>query len=324
MPSVATVTLNPALDRTVLLDRLQPGALNRARGVRVDAGGKGINLARVLRRLGVVAVSLGFLAGDTGRLVAELLRREGIPDDFLWVQGETRTNLKLIDDTGAVTEVNEPGPAIVAADLEALVAKLSALSPDVEMLAVGGSAPPGVVPDDYARLVRLAREEGMRAVLDADGEALQAGLEARPYLVKPNADEAARLFGAKPGTLAEAAEMASGLVGRGVELALVSLGAQGCAFATGEELGWAQAPEVPVRGTVGAGDSLLAGTIAGVLSGATVAEAVQLGVAVAASAVSREGPGRPDPDEVRLLLARVALKVRPVLPAGGAGNGGCR
>lgn len=314
MPSVATVTLNPALDRTVSLDRLQPGGLNRALSVRLDAGGKGINLARVLRRLGIDAVSLGFLAGDTGRLVAELLGREGMASDFVWVPGETRTNLKLVDGRGRVTEVNEPGPLVTEVELQALEARVLALDPAVQVLALAGSAPPGVEPELYGRLLRLARERGLRTVLDAEGDALEAGLEARPYLVKPNADEAARLFGERPGTLAEAAEMAATLVERGVELALVSLGAAGCAFATRGESGWGRPPEVPVRGTVGAGDSLLAGVVAGVLGGREASEAVRMGVAVAASAVAQEGPGRPDPEQVRALLAAVVMEVRPAAP----------
>lgn len=309
MPPVATVTLNPALDRTMHIERLQAGALTRALSARVDAGGKGINMARVMQRLGVEALALGFLAGDTGRLVGELLRREGMPSDFLWLQGETRTNLKLVDSEGVVTEVNGPGPEVTAADLKALIGKLTALGPDVRMLAVAGSALPGMVPEDYGRLVRLGREQGRRVILDAAGDALQAGLEARPYLVKPNAEEAARLFGAEPGTLSEAAEMAAALVDRGVELALISLGATGCAFATRHEAGWARPPAVPVLGTVGAGDSLVAGTAAALLGGLGTSEAVRWGVAVAASAVAQDGPGRPDLEQVRALLPRVAVEM---------------
>ncbi|MCL5676633.1 MAG: hexose kinase, partial [Firmicutes bacterium] len=253
----------------------------------------------------------GFLAGHTGRLVAELLRRERMASDFLWVRGETRTNLKLVDAAGVVTEVNEPGPEATPADLEALIAKLTALGSDVRMLAVGGSALPGVAPEDYGRLVRLGREQGRRVVLDADGEALQAGLQERPYLVKPNAAEAAHLFGAKPGTLSEAAEMAAALVDHGVELALISLGVEGCAFATREQTGWARSPAVPVRCTVGAGDSLIAGTVAALLDGRSAPEAVCQGVAVAASAVAQEGPGRPNPQQAQSLLTQITMDVRP-------------
>jgi len=308
LATVGTVTLNPALDRTVALNSLRLHTLNRADSVRVDAAGKGINVARVLTRLGHSSVCLGFLAGDTGRTVATLVEREGLPTDFLWVGGETRTNLKLVEYGGLVTEVNERGPLVTEQDLDALAEQFQQRLNRFHMAVVAGSAPAGVSPGYYARLVSSARQAGVPVALDAEGEALEAGLSAGPDLVKPNADEAARLAGARPDTLSEAAEVAAILADRGVRLALVSMGALGCAYATRDEYGWAEAPAVAARSTVGAGDSLVAGTVASLLEKRPPAEAVRWGVAIAASAVRWQGPGRPDPGEVAGLLSQTAVR----------------
>ncbi|MHB9144375.1 MAG: 1-phosphofructokinase family hexose kinase [Symbiobacteriia bacterium] len=308
MIEIATVTLNPSIDRTVRVDGLWPGGLHRVRESRTDAAGKGVNVARACTRLGEPAVALGILAGDAGRSLADLLRRDAVYGEFVWVEGETRTNLKLLEATGRTTQVNEVGPRVTVAALRHLEQKLAEWLPRLKVVVISGSLPPGAPPSFYGDLVRQCREAEVFVVLDADGDALRAGLAEGPDLVKPNREEAERLLGRGIGSGPDAVTVAQAIRESGAARVVVSLGDGGCAFSGPDGDGWAGALRVPgIEGTTGAGDTLVAGLVAGWLRGLPLMEAVRLGVAAASSSITHPGPARPDPHEAEAWAAEVQL-----------------
>lgn len=309
-----TLTLNPSLDYWMEAPSLAPGVPQRARTAELFAGGKGINVALMLRRLGRPARALGFLAGPTGRLLRELLAAEGLSEAMLPLdEGFTRINLKLETPAGE-TELNGPGPAPRPAALAALAEQLRAV-PQGDTLVAAGSLPPGLPPDAYARLLAGPAARGVRCVLDASGAALRAGLAARPWLIKPNRAELAELVGGDPlrpggrpvpAALPGAMRAAQRLGARNV---LLSLGGQGAALLDedGRLLFQPAASGRPVN-TAGAGDSLLAGFLAELDRTGDPAQALRFGVA--AGSATAFCPWLADAGQVEELLRR--------LPAGTA------
>jgi 1-phosphofructokinase len=292
---IRTVTLNPAVDRTVTIPRFAVDAVNRVAAARSDAGGKGINVSKALRALGGRSIAYGFLGGNAGRFIAAFLDAQGIERRFAEIDGETRTNLKVVDpELGTHTDINEAGPPVGAADLDRLEAALFADLRAGDLLVLSGSvgsAPASV----YSDWIRRARKLGALTLLDADGAALSAAAAAKPTAMKPNVDELGRLVGkalTRGGSadVAASAQAARSLLGGGTELVVVSLGAEGALFVSPRETIRAHGIAVDVQSTVGAGDSLVAALALGMERGdrveALVRPAVAAGTAAAATAGS--------------------------------------
>ena len=305
---IYTVTLNPAMDKTVVIGRFAPDAVNRVETMRTDPGGKGVNVSKVIARLGGQSVALALAAGRTGEAIEDALRMLGIETDFLYGPGETRTNLKIVDPVlHQNTDVNEPGPqadpSAAAALLERLLSRL--VPGDVVVLA--GSLPRGLNADTYAVWTRACRAAGARVFLDADGEALAQGVMAGPSLVKPNGAELARLLGRELRTHAELAQAARTLTSRGVERVVVSLGAEGALFVDASSTVYAPGIPVPVGSTVGAGDSVVATLALAAERGMTAEETMRLAMATGAANVMCSGTQAASLEEVMALLPRVRL-----------------
>jgi 1-phosphofructokinase family hexose kinase len=289
---IYTVTLNPALDKTLVASGLAPDMINRAEVVRLDPGGKGINVSRALRNLGVQSVAMGFLGGATGQSLQESLQEIGLAADFCAVAGETRTNLTIHDRSrGALVKLNEAGPTVTESDIAALAARISARAQPGDWWVFSGNLPPGAPEDVYARLIALVQRAGGRAVLDASGEPLLLGVAAAPYLVKPNLTEAENLLGARLSEPQDYERALRALLDMGSGLAVISLGAEGALIADGRETLWARPPRVPARSNIGAGDSLLAGLLWGMITGWSLAEMIRWAVAAGTAAVLEEGTG---------------------------------
>jgi len=193
---IVTVTLNAAIDRTLLVPNFQLGQRHRASEGTSSAGGKGINVARAARRLGVPVVCTGLAGGRTGTLLVEELTNEGILNDFVRIRGESRTSTAVLDPTSNVyTEINEWGPEVSEDELDVLREKLAYLSQGAAYVVFAGSLPRDVDPGLYAELIREGNRRGLMTVLDSEGEALRLGIEAEPYLVAPNLREAESLVG---------------------------------------------------------------------------------------------------------------------------------
>lgn len=255
---IYTVTLNPALDKTVTIPNFRTDGVNRIDSLRTDPGGKGINVSKVIQKLGAESTALGILAGHSGQKIAQSLEKMGLTCRFTFVPGETRTNLKIVDPVGHThTDINEPGQPVSQEILqEMLNALLQQLQPG-DIVVLSGSLPRGAAPNTYGTWTHACREKGARVFLDADGAPLYHGLEAKPWLVKPNEKELANLLGAssEEGDLISAGRK---LRGQGIARVVISLGAEGALFFLEDAVYRAKGLSVPVGSTVGAGDSMVA------------------------------------------------------------------
>ncbi len=296
MTRILTLTLNPAIDRTVTLDRLVPGEVHRARAMRDDAGGKGINVASCLADWGLPVTAAGVLGAGNAAAFEALFAAKGIADRCLRVGGETRINLKLVDPAGT-TDVNLPGLAVDPATLRAVRAMLAETAGPDTLVVLAGSLPAGAGTGLYAELTAALKARGARVLLDASGPPLAAALAAAPLpdMVKPNRHELEEWAGRPLPTLADVVDAARDLVRRGIALVVVSLGAEGAVFVRGTEALHALAPAIAVASTVGAGDALVAGLVAGLVADLSLTGTARLALAFAAGKLTRAGanlPGR--------------------------------
>ncbi len=255
---ILTVTLNPAVDKTYTTGSLIMGQVNRMRTVNNIAGGKGINVAKILRQYGYPVLTAGFLGGYTGEFINAYMKEIGTQCRFTKVAGETRTSINVIAEDGYVTEMLEPGPAISGFELEMLVDAYTKALDECELVVLSGSVAKGIAADIYKRLIDLGNERGKRCILDTSGEALLHGMEAAPYLIKPNQKELEYIVGHKLKDMGEIIEAAEKLRKRGIGQVLVSMGKKGILSVAKEQVLWAKAPAVRAINTVGCGDSVIA------------------------------------------------------------------
>ncbi|WP_330175121.1 1-phosphofructokinase family hexose kinase [Streptomyces sp. NBC_01498] len=278
---ILTVTLNTALDITYRTAALTPHTTNRVTEVSERPGGKGVNVARVLAALGHETVVTGFAGGRTGDALRELLAAEGPSDALVPVAGTTRRTIAVVDEsTGNTTQLNEPGPVVTPAEWAGFLTSYRGLVAEADAVALCGSLPPGVHVGAYAELVRVARAAGPPVLLDTSGEPLRRGIAARPDLVKPNADELARLTGSR-----EPLRATRDARRRGGRSVVASLGPAGMLAATPDGT-WRAAPPKAVRGNpTGAGDSAVAGLLSGYVERLPWPERLARAVALSAATV---------------------------------------
>ncbi len=307
MARVLTVTLNPALDLTVQLPALHLGEVNRSDNLQVHAAGKGLNVAQVLADLGHQLTVTGFLGEANAQPFEQLFAARGFADEFVRVAGETRSNIKLAEADGRITDINGPGLEVGAAQRDELLARLERLVPGHELVVVAGSLPRGVeVPWFVELLQRLARL-GARVALDTSGAALREGLALPPWLIKPNEEELAQARGLDPADAHALADEARRLNAR-IEHVVMSQGAAGVSWFSPAAAWHAQPPKVRVVSTVGAGDSLLAGMLHGLLAGWPAERTLAHATAIAAQAVGQIGFGITDRAQLAELEAAVRLQ----------------
>lgn len=287
---VIAVAMNPSIDKTILLSKLTPYGLNRASGTRLDPGGKGINVGRVLHSFGVDVTVLGMMAGRQGDALLELLKSSGLDCDFLKVEGETRTNYKLYDESaGKVTEINEPGFEVAPEQVSIFLEKLETMSAQAEIVVLSGSLPPGIPVDFYGNCTEIAKRKGAKVLLDADGLALTEGLKALPYAVKPNLKELGTIFRQEFSNYRQVGEAARKLIDRGIEIVIASMGPDGAVYANRDELFKADSWNISVRSTVGAGDAMVATLACSILKQDSLHEIARLTTAASTITVSKDG-----------------------------------
>ena len=307
---IVTVTLNPCLDRTLTVPRLAVDEVIRATDARLDWGGKGFNVSRALQALGGESLALGLVGGAAGELVARGLAGLGITADLVPIAGETRTNTVITEArSGRYVKVNEPGPAVQPAELAAFLDRVRARLQPGDLWVLSGSLPSGLPCGIYARLVELVQAGGARALLDTSGEPLRLGYAARPYLVKPNAVEAAEMIGRPVRSAADALAAARTLLGQGIEVIALSLGAVGLLLASGRQAVHVRPPRIQARTPVGMGDALLAGLAWALERGLPLAEIARWGVATGTAAARREGVGAGTRAEVEALYEQVDINI---------------
>ncbi|MCC6453610.1 MAG: 1-phosphofructokinase family hexose kinase [Caldilineaceae bacterium] len=309
MPPIYTVTLNPGLDRTLTVPALYENSVLRATSSKLDWGGKGFNVTRALQALGVESVALGLVGGFTGQMLTQGLADLGITTDFVQIPGETRTNTVIEESgSGRHLKVNEAGPTIDAAAIDALRARILAHLRPGSYWALCGSLPPGAPPSLYADLTTLIQSHGAFVCLDASGEALRLGLTATPFLVKPNAEEAAGVTGITISDAPSTRRATAALIDQGAEWVALSLGADGLLLTNGDQSIYARPPQVAVQTLVGVGDALLAGLLYALHHKLPLAGMARWGVAAGTAAAMTPGVGVGSVGEVRALVARVSLE----------------
>lgn len=307
---IYTVTLNPALDKTVEIPSLTVDAVNRITSMRTDPGGKGINVSKVIQKLGGASVAAGILGGDTGRAILSALTEMGLTTLFHFVEGETRTNMKIIDpDNHTNTDINEPGVTVSEEILEKLLEELLAKVTKEDIVVISGSMPKGSPKDTYYTWTKAFREKGAKVILDADGDLLKAGLKASPYLIKPNNHELGALTGRALEAPEEIAETAAELMKEyGIGKVVVSMGGDGAVYVTKDKTIYAEGLKVPVGSTVGAGDSVVAALAVSEEEGKTLEETVRLSTAVGAANVMCSGTQAAEYEVVETLLPKVVFR----------------
>ncbi|MFV0634471.1 1-phosphofructokinase [Demequina sp.] len=292
---IVTLTPNPSVDRAITVARLARGEVNRATEVHVDAGGKGLNVARAVTAQGGDAVAVFPAGGAEGILLGELLDSAGVPRTSVPVAGAARVNITVAEPDGTTTKLNEPGPRLSAEELAALV-DAAVDRADASAWLVGcGSLPPSAPDDLYGTLVKRAHARGTKVAIDTSGPALAAAVAASPDLIKPNHEELAELVGHRLATLADVLDAARALVDGGVETVAVSLGAHGALLVTASTVLHARATVERPLSTVGAGDCMLAGLLHGLATGLDHAAALSAAVAWGSAAVSLPGSRVPAP-----------------------------
>jgi 1-phosphofructokinase len=310
MAKILTLTLNPALDLTVELSRLDAGQVNRSEEMHTHAAGKGVNVAQVLADLGHQVTVSGFLGEDNQQAFETLFAKRGFVDAFIRVPGETRSNIKVAEQDGRITDINGPGPVVDATAQQALLDRLQQIAPGHDAVVVAGSLPRGVTAQWLRELIERLNALGLKVALDSSGEALRAALQASPWLIKPNTEELAHALGCEVVSPIAEAQAAARLHGQGVEHVVISHGADGVNwFSVGSAL-HATPPKVSVASTVGAGDSLLAGMLHGLLSADTPEQTLRTATAIAAMAVTQIGFGIND--AAQLAQLEQGVRVRPL------------
>ncbi|CAM3072703.1 1-phosphofructokinase [Rariglobus hedericola] len=305
-PSITTLTLNPAIDRTVTIPVFTAGAVNRVESTSDRPGGKGINVAAALAEHGNSVAALGFLGRDNETAFTTFFAKRGIEDHCLRLNGSTRVGIKITDPVRhETTDINFPGLTPTFTDLTALRAQIAALKGGWCVLA--GSLPPEVPTSIYREFITTLKTNGVRTVLDSSGEALRQALKAGPDCIKPNVHELEAHLGRALPTEADVIAAAREIVAGGVHLVVVSRGAEGACFVTANETVIARPPVVTVRSTVGAGDAMVAGILTAQLRNLSLADTARLATAFSLSALTRTEDGSDLGAVVEAFVSRVQI-----------------
>jgi 1-phosphofructokinase/tagatose 6-phosphate kinase len=309
---IVTVTLNAAVDRTLTVPNFQRGQRHRASAGVTLAGGKGINVARALKALGVPVVATGFVGGVTGTRIVDELTQEAILNDFVRIEGESRTSTAVVDPAGSTyTEINEWGPSVKPEELEMLLEKLRYLTQDAGSVVFAGSLPRDVPTDFYAEATRELARRHVTTVLDTEGEPLRLGVDAEPFLVSPNQIEAEGLVGQEFHDEEDFRLALDGIAELGARNVLITT-EQGALALLREDREVrryrATAPRLDPVSAVGAGDVLLAGFLAARHAGRSNEEALRAAVAAGAASTLEIGAGRYDPRQAGRLQGGVELQ----------------
>lgn len=306
---IYTVTLNPARDRTVVISDFAAGKVNRIKSFRDDPGGKGINVSKVIKSLGGRSVAMGILGGSTGEYIRNCLDEMGIENDFVFVEAETRTNIKVFDDKNLVTtDINEAGSPVSEETLGKVLEKILENARKGDMVVFAGKIPAGAPSDLLQKWIGTLKQNGVSAVLDADSRTLKEGVKAAPMLIKPNEIELGELLGE---TLDSADKIVKGakrvMAENGISFVAVSMGADGAVFVTEKAAYRAMGLKIDAKSTVGAGDAMAASLAYGIDAGMDEIDACRLSIAASAAVVMCEGTQSADRKTIDELYQKVEI-----------------
>jgi len=305
---VYTITLNPALDRTLWVQKILSDESNRIEKEQRYAGGKGIDVSKVMKTLGVSNKALGFVGGFAGEELEGRLLNEGINCDFIRISGETRTNIIVNDmSTRMQTIFSASGPEIKPYELMKIILKVEKLEKP-NIVTISGSLPPGVHPEIYRKIIEIAKNKEAKVILDTDGDALKIGIQGLPDIIKPNVHELSRLVDMRLITVDEIIRAAQSVHKQGVRIVLVSMGAKGILLFSRKERYLASPPKVRVKNTIGAGDSAVAGFVYGLVMGKSLKKALIYAVAAGTATTLRPGTALCQKDDFLRLISEITLK----------------
>lgn len=303
---IYTLTLNPAVDLELVVDDFKFDTVGRALQSRMDCGGKGFNVSRMLSNLKTSSIAMGFVGGKSGERLEQELHSLGIETDFNWIDGETRTNVSIVKaDNTKYLKVNEAGPTVAAEDVDALTNKVRRNAKPDDWWVLSGSLPPGVPVTIYATLINIIEGAGASVMLDTSGETLRIGCEAEPTIIKPNMEEARELAAPICTDDASDADVATAVLAMGPKNMIISMGKDGALLATHDGLQMVKTPVVKERNPIGAGDSMVGGVIWGLSQGLPLIEALQNGIACGAATASRDGTELGSYEMVEELLSQM-------------------
>ncbi len=303
---IITITMNPAIDKTVAIDDFKVNQVNRISKSRYDAAGKGINVSKVVRELGGRTKTIAFLGGATGDYIKAELEKEKICLVHVETDGDTRTNIKVVDQNlQTFTDINDSGTTVTEAQLELFEKKMMNYVTSQSVVVFTGSVPPGVSKEIYRSYIKRVQAIGATAVLDADGDLLKHGVEAGPKIIKPNIDELENYVGRKLETDEMIIDVAKSFIKKGSKLVAVSLGEKGALFVTADKVIRANGLKVDVKGTVGAGDAMLGAICYGFNKNIPLEDIVKLSIGASAAKVCMEGTKPPSLDKVYDLSKQV-------------------
>ncbi len=305
---ILSLTPNPAVDQTIWVERLEPGRVHRVLDTHIDPAGKGINVSRMVHRLGWPTIAFGFVAGETGTMIEKALDQEEVPYHFVRIPGQTRVSVTVVGSGDQATSFFAPGPSITPAALDALSRLVRFWLQGGRVLVLAGSLPPGVPERTYADFIDAARAVGVKVILDADGAALHHGISAHPDLMKPNLAEAEALIGHHLADLDAILRTGRDLVRGGVGTVVISMGAEGAVCIQGGRAWRAIPPAIERRSTVGAGDAMVAGLAVALARGDDIEQGLRLGTAAGAAAAMSPGTGLGTMEDVALLLPGVQIE----------------
>ncbi len=306
---ITTVVLNPAVDKIYFVDNFQVGSMFRVKETIRSAGGKGINVSRVITSLGGEVLSVGFKGGHTGEWLVGQLGMLGAKTDFIEVDGESRTNNNIIDRVnGTETEVLETGPLISEQALQKFISVYDQTFKKSEVIVCSGGLPAGVGNEIYKILISKAKKHGIKVILDSSGEVLKHGIEAKPYMIKPNLRELSSLVNRELKEISDILEACRSVQREGIEIVLASLGEKGAILVSKEKSYRAHVPHIKVSNTIGCGDSMVAGFATALEKGLGVEEAFKLGVACGVNNAQYAEIGVVKKDEVYKLIEEIRVE----------------
>ncbi|WP_212515556.1 1-phosphofructokinase [Acinetobacter soli] len=307
MAKILTITLNPAIDITIELETLHVGAVNRQQHVQLHAAGKGLNVAQVLHDLGHDVIVSGFLGVRNREIFDRHFEEMHFENQFIYIPGETRQNVKIAEHSGRMTDINGKGFLVSESDKQRLMLQIHQAAKEVECVVIGGSLPQGFSVDDLKALMDMLQKANKLVAIDTSGEALVAAISMHPWMIKPNTDELEESYGKKLTELSEQIELFKALDSR-IEHVVISMGEDGVHWLNPAQALKSLPPKVEVKSTVGAGDSLLAGMIHGLVSKLSAEETLQTATAIASNAVSQIGFRVPTEEKLLNLKQQTTIK----------------
>ncbi len=304
---VYSLSLNPSLDHTYYLKKIIFEDINRIHEKRLDAGGKGTNIARILTKLGIDAEVICFLGGETGKKISNLLKKKKVKFIPIKTKEETRNIFNFIEESGKVLRINESGPRIAPLEKKLLFENIENLDLENKFFIISGSIPPGLPSDTYKKIIDLVKRKKGKPVLDTDGDALKEGIKSSPLIIKPNLWEMERLSGEKIKNFKKMKEIALSLIKKGIYIVLVTLGEKGAYLFSRETSIYGIPPKVSPKSSIGCGDAFLGGFIYGILKNRNYYESLKFAVACGAAKAEEKGTLMPSEEKVRKILKEVKL-----------------